>query len=102
MMPTGQQYRSLARTDEAGSISAPVNHEDYAITADNYCGETESARLGDNLFAPDRMFLHASEARITLSERFPRLAIAAVAFALFCATVSTEIDYLHGAGYHWR
>ena len=47
------------------------------------------------------LFEHAA-ARPTLSERFPKLTVVAIAVALVAFTVATEIEYLRGAGYYWR
>jgi hypothetical protein len=38
---------------------------------------------------------------MTFAERFPRLTIAMIGFALVAFTVITEVDFLRGAGYHW-
>jgi hypothetical protein len=92
IMATTQQYFHLVQTGKSSwkavHIVPPVDtvNEDTIAPADN----------AKELFKP------AATSDITLAERFPRAAIALVAIALFGATLTTEIDLLRGAGFHWR
>jgi hypothetical protein len=48
-----------------------------------------------------RLFEFAGNAPATFAERFPRLMVTAVAFALIVAAIAVEIEYLRSAGYYW-
>jgi hypothetical protein len=57
-------------------------------------------------FTPDvthnRLFEFAANARVTLAERHPRLAVLAVSAAVLFAAIAAEVDCLSGSGYFWR
>jgi hypothetical protein len=48
-----------------------------------------------------RLFEFAGDAPATFAERFPRVMVSAVAFALIVAAIAVEIEYLRSAGYYW-
>ena len=89
-MATTQQYFQLVQT---GRSSWKAIH---IVPPADAVNEDKIAPAAKELFKP------AATSDMTLAERFPRTTIALVAFALFGATLTTEIDLLRGAGFRWR
>ena len=101
-MATSEQYFNLVRTSKSSWIAVPANQSTSGIDGTIYGRESESAILRKTAAARGRLFAQASGAQIGFTERFPRLTIAMVAFALFTVSVAAEVELLRHAGYFWR
>ncbi len=55
-----------------------------------------------NTSSEERGFAFCRVPSLTFAERFPRLTIAIIGFALLVVSVNVEIDCLRGAGFHWN
>jgi hypothetical protein len=97
-MSLQERRRSSAQVAEPNWISIHVTHEGQDIPRKSDGGQPRVLRPRENA---SQLFEHAA-ARPTLSERFPRLTVVAIAVALVAFTVATEIEYLRVAGYYWR
>ncbi len=99
-MSTSEQYFSLVKTSKSSWIAVPSHQT--AKTADGtvYVREADATILRSSVSA--RIFAQASGAHDKFSERFPRLTIAMIAFALFTVSVTAEVELLKHAGYFWR
>ena len=97
-MSLQEQRRNAAQVAEKNWISIHVTHEGKDIPRKREVGQPAVLRPRENA---SQLFEHAA-ARPTLSERFPKLTVVAIAFALVAFTVATEIEYLRVAGYYWR
>jgi len=81
-MATSNQYFDLVRTGKSSWVAVRIN-----APADD---------------AQAALFREAASNRITFTERFPRLTIAMVSFVILAATLTAEVELLHGAGFFWQ
>jgi hypothetical protein len=101
-MATSEQYFSLVRTSKSSWIAVPVNQSGPSKDGTIYSREPEAAILRNTAPAPGRLFARSAGSSIPFTERFPRLTIAMIAFALFTISVTAEVELLRHAGYFWR
>jgi hypothetical protein len=101
-MATSEQYFNLVRTSKSSWIAVPANQSTSATDGTIYSRESESAILRNTAPAPGRLFAQATGTQAAFTERFPRLTIAMIAFALFTISVTAEVELLRHAGYFWR
>jgi hypothetical protein len=67
-----------------------------------HSSELNPALNEDYVPVSSRLFECSTSTPITLAERFPRVTVAAIAIAMFAFAAIAEIDFLSGAGYHWK
>lgn len=101
-MSTSEQYFSLVRTSKSSWIAVPAHQTAQAADGTVYVREADPAILRDSAPISGRLFAEASGSNTKFTERFPRLMIAMIAFALFTITVTAEVEVLRHAGYFWR
>jgi len=101
-MATTEQNFRLVQTGKSSWIAVHINHAGSAVDCRTSSRESGPARRRTGAPGTGHLFADAASGGITFSERFPRLTIAVIAIALFAATLTAEIDFLHGAGYHWN
>lgn len=101
-MSASEQYFSLVRTSKSSWIAVPAHQTARAADGTIYVREADAATLRKSAPISGRLFAQASGVRARFSERFPRLTIAMIAFALFTISVTAEIELLRHAGYFWR
>jgi hypothetical protein len=94
-MSTSEQYFSLVRTSKSSWIAVPAHQTEQAADGTYRLRESDAALSG-------RLLAQASGKHPKFTERFPRLTIAMIAFALFTISVTAEIELLRNAGYFWR
>ncbi|HVZ83554.1 MAG TPA: hypothetical protein VG893_07740 [Terracidiphilus sp.] len=83
---------SLVKTGASSWAAVLVRNEEQAPTAEMQSkGTMIETHAADS---PAQMFLAEDAARGEIAERFPRLAIAMVAFLLFAVSLTAEIEYL--------
>jgi len=99
-MSTSEQYFSLVRTSKSSWIAVPSHQTEQA--ADGTVRVRESALLRNPPPISGRLFAQATGSRVKFTERFPRLTIAMIAFALFTISITAEVELLRHAGYVWR
>jgi len=97
-MSLQEQRRRVEQVADKNWISVHVTHEGKVIPRKRDSGSMGVPKSTGNA---GQLFEHAA-ARPTLSERFPKLTVVAIAVAIVAFTVATEIEYLRVAGYHWR
>jgi hypothetical protein len=96
-----QNFR-LVQTGKSSWVAVHINHEDEGSAVDCRASSRAATRRPNGVPGSGELFAKSTAGRITFSERFPRLTIAVIAIALFAATLTAEIDFLHGAGYRWN
>ncbi len=101
-MATSEQYFNLVRTSKSSWIAVPIHQTPSSADGVIYSREPESAILRNAAPLPGRLFAQAVGSRARFTERFPRLTIAMIAFALFTISVTAEVEMLRHAGYFWR
>ena len=101
-MAASEQYFSLVRTSKSSWIAVPAHLTTQSADGTIYRREPETAALLNAAPLPGRLFAQATGAHVKFTERFPRLAIAALAAALFTLTVTAEVELLNHASYFWR
>jgi len=101
-MPATEQLFNLVQTSKSSWVAVRVNPPEFAQDHKTYGRESQPTKIRNGAPTLGPLFADTAETRITFSERFPRLTIAVIALTLFAVTVSTEIDLLKNAGYHWR
>jgi hypothetical protein len=101
-MATSEQYFNLVRTSKSSWIAVPAHQANSSPDGTIYSREPESAILRNAAPAPGRLFAQATGTQVRFPERFPRLTIAMIAFALFTISVTAEVELLRHAGYFWR
>ena len=100
-MATSEQYCGLVEAVHARGVAVHIHHDVYAVDGEIYSpGWEATSRRRDVLEAEPRLEFGEVH-HMTFAERFPRLTIAMIGFALVAFTVITEVDFLRGAGYHW-
>jgi hypothetical protein len=99
-MGTTEPYFNLVRISKSSWVAVPVNRQsgDGKI----YSREPESGILRNSTPQAGRMFAQPAITRALFTERFPRLTIAIIAFALLAVSATAEVELLHCAGYFWR
>ena len=97
-MSLQEQRRRVEQVADKNWISVHVTHEGKVIPRKHNSSQPGFSGPRGNAAG---LFEHAA-GRPTLSERFPRLTVVAIAVALVAFTVATEIEYLRVAGYYWR
>lgn len=100
-MAASEQYFNLVRTSKSSWIAVPAN-QTSASDGTIYSREPESTILRNAAPVPGRLFAQATGSQVKFQERFPRLTIAMIAFALFTISVTAEVEMLRHAGYFWR
>jgi hypothetical protein len=101
-MSTSEQYFSLVRTSKSSWIAVPAHQTAQAADGTIYVREPDAAILRNSGPISGRLFAQAAGARAKFTERFPRLTIAMIAFAIFTISVTAEVEVLRHAGYFWR
>jgi hypothetical protein len=101
-MATSEQYFSLVRTSKSSWVAVPTAQTTKAADGTIYRREPDATILRNAAPLPGRLFAQASGVNAKFAERFPRLTIAIIAFALFGVSVTAEVELLHHAGYFWR
>jgi hypothetical protein len=98
-MGTTVQHFNLVKVSKSSWVAVRLDNQS-AADGNIYSRESESTPLrGAN---PGQMFSQTSSIRTSFTERFPRLTIAMIAFALFAISATAEVELLHRAGYIWR
>jgi hypothetical protein len=97
-MGTTEQHFNLVRVSKSSWAAIHVNQNDGQI----YSRQPESTLLRNGTPHAGRMFSQTAAARSSFTERFPRLTIAMISFALFAVSATAEVELLHHAGYVWR
>jgi|ERR1019366_74904 hypothetical protein len=82
-------------------VKLHVKYAAHALSSQNPAHEPEELSISGFAAPTSHLFESTVSGRSSLAERFPRLTIAAVAFALVAFIVIAEIQYLDGAGYSW-
>lgn len=100
-MATSEQYFSLVRTSKTSWIAVPTHETVEAADGSVAAREADASLLRKSALS-GRLFAEASGTRTKFSERYPRLMIAVIAFALFTISVTAEVELLTHAGYFWR
>jgi hypothetical protein len=100
-MAASEQYFNLVRTSKSSWIAVPVNQTGSA-DGTIYSRESDSTLLRNAAPVSGRLFAQAAGSQAHFQERFPRLTIAMIAFALFTVSVTAEVEMLRHAGYFWR
>ncbi len=100
-MATSEQYFSLVRTSKSSWIAVPSHQTAKAADGSLYVREADAAKLRSSAVS-GHLFGQASGVRTAFTERYPRLTIAAIAFALFSISVTAEVELLRHAGYFWQ
>jgi hypothetical protein len=100
-MATSEQYFNLVRTSKSSWIAVPVNQIGSTDEA-AFKREPEAAILRGAAPTSGRLFAEAAGSQVRFQERYPRLTIAMIAFALFTISVTAEIEMLRNSGYFWR
>lgn len=90
-MAATEQYFNLVSTSKSSWVAVP----NRAVQADNVVTFRREA-------APAKLFNQTQVARVDFAERFPRLTIALISFALLAVSMTAEVEWLHQAGYFWR
>lgn len=100
-MLTQEQERKNRGTDRTGWIS--LHTRTLSFPVENELRVREEDRPASSKPAPpvSHLFEQTQQAPLLLPERFPRLTFFAIAVAILLSALTTEIDYLKGAGYHW-
>lgn len=88
-MATTQQYFNLVQTGKSSWKAVLIIDPPVQTANETIC-------------VPQELFGLAATTRMTFAERFPRVTIAAVAVALFAATLTMEVDLLRSAGFRWQ
>ena len=101
-MATSEQYFNLVRTSKSSWIAVPISRSGPSNDGAIYSREPEAAILRNSAPVPGRLFARAAGNHVAFTERFPRLTIAVIAFALFTISVTAEVELLRHAGYFWR
>jgi hypothetical protein len=101
-MSTSEQYFSLVRTSKSSWIAVPAHQTAQAADGTVYVREADAAILRNSAPISGRLFAEASGTHTKFTERFPRLTVAMIAFALFTISVTAEVELLRHAGYFWR
>lgn len=101
-MSTSEQYFSLVRTSKSSWIAVPSHQTEQAADGSVHLRQSDTAILRNSAPISERLFAHAAGSRAKFTERYPRLTIAIIAFALFTISVTAEIELLGHAGYFWR
>ncbi len=97
-MGTTVQHFNLVKVSKSSWVAVRLDNQ--SADGNIYSRESESTLLrGAN---PGQMFSQTSSARTSFTERFPRLTIAMIAFALFAISATAEVELLRRAGYIWR
>jgi len=97
-MLTQEQYRNYVGTDRTGWISLHTRTLNFPVADDLRDREEDSSKPAPSV---PRLFEQTQQTPLLLPERFPRLTFFAIALAILLSALTTEIDYLRGAGYHW-
>ncbi|HEX4283805.1 MAG TPA: hypothetical protein VHZ28_01850 [Terracidiphilus sp.] len=97
-MATSEQYFSLVKTSKSSWVAVPAHQTAQAADGTLYVRDADAAVLRNS----GRLFAQASGDHSKFTERFPRLTIAAIAFAIFSISVTAEVELLRHAGYFWR
>lgn len=100
-MATSEQYFSLVRTSKSSWVAVPTTQTAKAADGTIYRREPDATILRNVAPLPGRLFAQASGVNAQFAERFPRLTIAIIAFALFGVSVTAEVELLRHAGYFW-
>lgn len=97
-MATNDQYFSLVQTSCSSWVAVPVNRSQSADAKPQDVASTANALSDD----AEQVLSVPQSAELSLSERFPRLAIAVIAILIFAVSVSAEIEYLRQSGYSFQ
>ena len=101
-MSIGEQQRKLIQTQEAGRVAVHVEPAFRALDGRIQLSQPEPPTLPAREPTSCRLFERTAELGMALSERFPRMTFAAIAFPLLAFIVTAEIEYVRKAGFHWR
>jgi hypothetical protein len=101
-MATSEQYFSLVRTSKSSWVAVPTSQTAQAADGTIYRREPDASILRNAAPIPGRLFAQASGANAKFAERFPRLTIAFIAFAILTVSITAEVEMLRHAGYFWR
>jgi hypothetical protein len=99
-MGTTEQHFNLVRISNSSWVAVHVNQG--SGDGKVYTREPESSILRNGTPHAGRMFSQTAAARTSFTERFPRLTIAMISFALFAVTATAEVEWLRHAGYVWN
>ena len=94
-MGTTEQHFNLVRVSKSSWVAVHVNQNDGQV----YSRQQESTILRSSTPFAGRMFSQTAAARSSFTERFPRLTIAMISFALLAASATVEVELLRHAGY---
>ncbi|MGB6193650.1 MAG: hypothetical protein WBF42_14370 [Terracidiphilus sp.] len=98
-MGTTVQHFNLVRVSKSSWVAVHANHSGDGNV---YSPQTESTVLRSNGSPSGRIFSQMAAERTSFTERFPRLTIAMIAFALLAISATAEVEMLLRAGYIWR
>lgn len=97
-MGTTEQHFNLVRVSKSSWVAVHIGQNDGQI----YSRQQESTILRNGTPHAGHMFSQAASTRSSFTERFPRLTIAMISFALLAASATIEVELLRHAGYIWR
>lgn len=100
-MPTQEQERKYRGTDRTGWISLHTRTLNFPVDDERRTSEEDKQARSKHAPPASRLFEQTQQTPLLLPERFPRLTFFAIALAILLSALTTEIDYLRGAGYHW-
>jgi hypothetical protein len=95
-----QQHFNLVRVSKSSWVAVHVSKQ--SADGNIYTREPQRGMLRNSTPQAGQMFAEASVTRAMFAERFPRLTIAVIAFALFAISATAEVELLRKAGYFWR
>ena len=99
-MGTTEKHFNLVRISKSSWAAVHVSR--HSADGKIYTREAESGIFRNSTPSAGRMFTQTAWTRATFTERFPRLTVAMIAFALFAVSATAEVELLHHAGYVWR
>jgi hypothetical protein len=100
-MLTQEQERKYRRTDRTEWISLQTRTLNFPVADELRAHEGDKPVSSKPAPSVSRLFEQTQQTPLLLAERFPRLTFFAIALAILLSALTTEIDYLRGAGYHW-
>lgn len=101
-MATTVQHFNLVRVSKSSWVAV---HASRSGDGNVYVPEPESTVLlsnASNESHAEQMFSQTASGQTSFTERFARLTIAMIAFALLAISATAEVEMLRRAGYLWQ
>jgi hypothetical protein len=99
-MGTQEQHFNLVRVSKSSWVAVHVSRQ--SADGNIYTRTQQQGILRNSTPQAGRMFAQANATRAIFTERFPRLTIAMIVFALFAISATAEVEFLLKAGYFWK